>query len=177
MLEQLRHEAGIQLWCEGEARRELGGRDLNELAAGETLVIWTTPAGQAELEEVLQRVQPKTVVVFAVDPGLDQPAALLARLAGLIKRGLSVHGGQISLRILAAATAQRQVTVRVGLQWLAARGHVRIAAEDGDTVWIEPGDGVQRVEMVALETQLQRLLEETAAYRRYFEQAEPDALF
>ena len=177
MLEQLRHAVGLQLWCEGEARRELSGRDRSELTAGETLVVWTTPAGRAELEDVLQRVQPKTVVLFAVDPGLDRADAFLARLAGLVKRALGANDGQINLRMLAAATAQREATVRVGLRWLAARGYVRLASEDSDEVRIEPGDGVLRVEAGALMTQLQSLLEETAAYRRYFGHTEPDALF
>jgi len=177
MLEQLCNELDIQLWCEGEARRELGGRDRSELTAGETLVVWTTPAGRAELEDVLQRLQPKTVVLFAVDPGLDRPDAFLARLAGLVKRALGAHDGQISCRVLAAAMAQREATVRVGLRWLAARGHVQLAAEEGDVVRIEPGDGILAVDTGALLAQLQSLLEETAAYRRYFEQAEPDALF
>jgi single-stranded-DNA-specific exonuclease len=176
ILAQMRNEIDIQLWCEGEARRKLDGRDRTELESGETLVVWTTPAGRAELEDVLQRVQPKTVVLFAVDPGLDRPDAFLARLAGLVKRALGANDGQINLRMLAAATAQREATVRVGLRWLAARGHVRIAAEEGDEVRIESGDGALRVETGALMTQLQSLLEETAAYRQYFEQAEPDAL-
>lgn len=177
ILEQLRNEIEIQLWCEGEARRKLGGRDRTGLESGETLVVWTTPAGRAELEDGLQHVQPKTVVLFAVNPGLDRPDAFLARLAGLVKRALSAKDGQISVRMLAAATAQREATVRVGLRWLAARGHVRIAAEEGDEVRIESGDGVLGVETSALMPQLQSLLEETAAYRRYFEQAELGALF
>jgi hypothetical protein len=176
ILDQLRNEIDIQLWCEGEARRELGGQDRTELRSGETLVVWTAPAGRAELEDVLQRLQPKTVVLFAVDPGLDRPDAFLARLAGLVKRALGANNGQISLRMLAAATAQRETTVRVGLRWLAARGHVRIAAEEGDEVRIESGDGVPGLEASVIMAQLQRLLEETAAYRRYFEQAEPGTL-
>ncbi len=85
----------------------------------------------------MQRVRPKTVVLLAVDPGLDRPDVFLARLAGLVKRALGQHNGQISWRVLAAATAQREATVREGLRWLAARGHVRIAAEEGDEVRIE----------------------------------------
>ena len=176
ILAQLRNEIDIQLWCEGEARRELGGRDRTELESGETLVVWTTPAGRAELEDVMHRVQPKTVVLFAVDPGLDRLDAFLVRLAGLVKRALGANDGRINVRMLAAATAQREATVRVGLRWLAARGHVRLAAEDGDEARIESGDGVLRVETGAIMAQLQGLLEETVAYRRYFEQAEPGSL-
>jgi single-stranded-DNA-specific exonuclease len=176
ILAQLRNEIDIQLWCEGEARRKLGGRDRTELESGETLVIWTTPAGRAEMEDVLRRVQPNTVVVFAVDPGLDRPDTFLARLAGLIKRVIAANDGQINLRALAAAMAQREATVRVGLRWLAARGHVQIVAEEDDEVRIESGDGVLRPEASVLMAQLQSLLEETTAYRRYFHQAEPQAL-
>ena len=123
-----------------------------------------------------QRVQPKTVVLFAVDPGLDRPDAFLAWLAGLVKRALSANDGQINLRMLAAATAQREATVRVGLRWLAARGHVRIVAEEGNEVRIESGDGVSRLEASVFMAQLQSLLEEITAYRRYFHQAQPQAL-
>jgi hypothetical protein len=77
---------------------------------------------------------------------------------------------------LAAATAQREAAVRLGLRWLAARGHVHIVQEDGDIIRLGPGDGIPRGEAAALMVHLQRLLEESAAYRRYFQQAEPDAL-
>jgi single-stranded-DNA-specific exonuclease len=176
LLEPLRRQAGVQVWCEGEARRELGGRDRNELALGETLVIWTTPAGRSELDAAVQAVQPKTVAVFAVDPGMDRADGFLARLAGLVKRALNANSGQASLSMLAAATAQRAATVRAGLRWLAARGHVRIVQEGDDAIVLEPGDGTPRTETSALMAHLQGLLEETAAYRRYFEQSEPDAL-
>ncbi len=77
---------------------------------------------------------------------------------------------------MAAATAQRETAVRLGLHWLAARGHVYVVQEDGDAIQLEPGDGIPRGEAAVLMAQLQRLLEESAAYRRYFQQAEPDAL-
>lgn len=176
LLESLRREPGARVWCEGEARRELGGMDRNELAAGETLIVWSTPPGRSELHSAIEAVQPRTVAVFAVDPGLDRAEALLARLAGLVKRIMSVHGGQASLRGLAAATAQREATVRVGLRWLAARGHLRIIAEEGDAVHVGPGDGAPQADVTEISSQLQGLLAETVAYRRYFETADAEAL-
>ena len=173
LLDSLRREPGVQLWCEGDARRKLGGLDRTELAAGETLIIWSTPPGHAVLEDVLEAVQPQTVALFAVNPGMNRPDAFLERLAGLVKRIMSVADGQASVRGLAAATAQRESTVRAGLRWLASRGHIRLAIEDAGTVQLEPGDGVSQLDAQAIAVQLQRLLEETAAYRRHFETAEP----
>lgn len=175
-LSQLRAETHVMLWCEGEARRELGGRDRSELAPAAMLVIWTTPPGRAELHAALQQVQPQSVAVFAVDPGMDQADAFLTRLAGLAKRSLATDAGQVSVARLAAATAQRTAAVRLGLRWLAARGHVRIAAEDGDNIWLATGDGAAGPELADVTAQLRELLAETAAFRRYFSQADTEIL-
>lgn len=175
-LDQLRAEPGVALWCEGAARRELGGQDRSELAPAAVLAIWTAPPGRAELQAALQQVKPQTVVVFAVDPGMDQVDVFLARLAGLAKHALAASDGQASVTRLAAATAQRSAVVRLGLRWLAARGHVRIQAEDGDVVRLEAGDGSAGPELAAVTTQLRELLAETAAFRRYFTQADAGVL-
>lgn len=176
MLEALRAQPGVQVWCEGEARHALAGQDRSELAAGDTLVIWTIPPGRPELEAALGQVKPKQVAIFAVDPGMDQLDALVQRLAGLVKRSLRSDEGLVSIQRLAAATAQRGAVVQAGLRWLAGRGHVRIVAEEGGAVWLDAGDGVSSPEWHVVTAQLRELLAETAAYRRYFSQADAEAL-
>lgn len=176
LLSQVRAERGVIVWAEGAARRELNGQDRSELAPAGALVIWTTPPGRAELRAALEQVKPQTVVVFAVDAGMDQMDAFLARLAGLAKHALVATAGQVSAARLAAATAQRAAVVRLGLRWLAARGHVHIAAEEGDTLWLAPGDGSPGGDLPELTAHLRALLAETAAFRRYFSQADPEVL-
>ncbi len=176
LLNQARSQSGVQVWAEGEARRELGGQDRGQLALADTLVIWTIPPGRAELQLVLNQVKPKAVVLFANDPGMDQLDAFLARLAGLAKRALRTEEGQVSVLRLAAATAQRATVVRLGLRWLAARGHVRIQADEGDTLRLAAGDGSASADLAAITAQLRDLLAETAAFRRYFAQADAEVL-
>lgn len=181
----------IQVWAEAEANSRLsqtpGGAifDRQRLSACETLVIWTTPPGWAELQQVLVCTRPSRVVVFAVDPAMDQPQAFLQRLAGLLKHLLSKQDGWASLSRLAAATSQKEWTVRLGLEWLAATGKILILAPEHDTTMVdEMGEETGRLRIVqggvidppqaaALLTQIQALLEETRAYRAYFLRREP----
>ena len=181
----------IKVWAEAEANvrlsQVLGGIvfDRGRLSACERLVIWTTPPGWAELRDVLACTRPRQVVVFAVDPGLDQPQAFLERLAGLAKHVLSKQDGRASLARLASATAQKDWTVRLGLEWLAAMGHIRIIPTDetteqgsaveekGEVMKITPGGLVDSSQAVLLLEQIQTLLEETHAYRAYFLNRDP----
>jgi hypothetical protein len=66
--------------------------------------------------------------------------------------------------------------VRIGLEWLAAGGHVTIVPE-GEAVLLSAGNGeanqyVQKELYVAVKG----ILEETAAYREYFSRAAIEAL-
>lgn len=176
LLEPLRGQPDIQVWCEGEARRALAGQDRSELAPADTLVIWTMPPRRSELQAALNQVKPKQVVLFADDPGMDQVEAFLQRLAGLAKTALRSNDGLVRVQRLAAATAQRADAVRTGLRWLAVRGHVLITAEEGDAVRLEPGAGSVSADLPAVTARLRDLLAETAAFRRYYAQADANTL-
>lgn len=176
VLSQMRSQPGAQVWAEGEAGRELAGQDRSELAPADTLLIWTIPPGRSELQTVLNQVKPKEIILFADDPGMDQLDAFLARLAGLVKRALHTEAGQVSVARLAAATAQRAAAVRLGLRWLAARGHIRIEAEEGDALRLAASAEPSSADLPAVTAQLRALLAETAAFRRYFAQADADVL-
>jgi DNA-binding transcriptional regulator YhcF (GntR family) len=116
------------------------------------------------------------VVLFADDPGMDQLDAFMQRLAGLVKHALRTEDGLVSVQRLAAATAQRTGAVQPGLRWLASRGHVRIQAEEGDAIRLAAGDGASNPEWHVVTAQLREQLAETTAFRRYFSQADADAL-
>jgi single-stranded-DNA-specific exonuclease len=128
------------------------------------------------LRLALETVSPSKVYLFGISPEAGSPEAFLQRLAGLLKHALKARQGRLSLPALAAATAQRHSTVRLGLDWLAARGHIRVTAEDGDEIVITAGDGVHREGLAECEFQLKAALAETAAYRAYFQKADKDSL-
>ena len=176
LLEQLREREEVQVWSEAEARAEVAGRDRRELEPSQALAIWTTPPGPAELQAALERVSPERVYLFGKDPDLDRPNAFLKHLTGLTKRALSTNKGRVSVSTLAAATAQREPTVRAGLAWLAARGHLAVLDEEGDELHLATGDQTERDNLPQMTVQLKALLKETAAYRAHFARADKETL-
>ncbi len=164
------------VWSEAEARAEVGGQHRYELKPSKVLIIWTTPPGPAELRTVLEKVSPTTVHLFGIDPGLDQPKTFLKRLAGLTRYALSSNQGRANISTLAAATAQRETTVRQGIAWLAARGHLAVLNEEGDEIQLAEGNREVSDDLPQIAAQLKALLEETAAYRAHFSRAEKDTL-
>jgi hypothetical protein len=177
ILERLRAPEDVQIWSEAEAKAEVAGQDRYEMNPSKVLIIWTTPPGPAELQAVLEKVAPTMVYLFGIDPGLDHPQAFLKRLAGLTRHILNSNQGRANISTLAAATAQREATVRQGIAWLAARGHLVVLSEDGDEIQLAEGDHV--VDPKGFQKplgSLKALLEETAAYRAHFARVDKESL-
>jgi len=167
---------GVQVWAEGEAAVVLEGKGRHQLTTGPTLAVWTSPPGPAELKTALERVLPQTVYLFGESPGKDDLPSFLRRLAGLVKHVLNEKDGRTTLAALAAATAQREAIVRVGLEWLAARGQVDVVKADDDVLTLASGDGHPRPETRRIQARLKELLAETTAYRSFFLRAALDRL-
>ncbi len=131
------------------------------------LAIYTTPPGPAELKAILEQVKPQKVYLVAHNPPVEKTDEFLTRLAGMVKFVIVKKGGETTISALAAATAQREATVRIGLEWLSAGGHVAAQVEN-DAVLLSNGSG-EGNEYVRKELYIavKGLLEETAAYRNY----------
>ncbi len=176
LLEYLRAQKDVQVWAEAKARAEVAGRDRDELAPSQALVVWTTPPGPNELQSALKKVSPEMVYFFGIDPDLDKANRFLQRLAGLVKRALSTEQGKARISTLAAATAQREATVHAGLAWLVGHGHVSIEDSDGDEIRLTVGSKTASADPDPIVAQLQVLLKETEAYRGHFGRADPETL-
>jgi single-stranded-DNA-specific exonuclease len=175
-LERLRAREEVSVWAEAAARGEVDGADRYELEPSRALVIWTTPPGWRELQGALDKAKPEIVYLIALDTGMDDPQRFLERLAGLVKRALSSQEGRVSLRTLAAATAQREGAVRLGLDWLVEQGHISTVDDEGEEIVVAVGSGQAGADARGATQRLNALLEETAAYRRHFARAPANTL-
>ncbi|MDX1993409.1 MAG: single-stranded-DNA-specific exonuclease RecJ [bacterium] len=170
----------VMIWAEGAP---ISGRQTamrHQLQRAQTLVVWTTPPGSAEMRAALEAVNPARVILFAHDSGTDAVQAFLQRFAGAVKFALNSRNGQVTLDALAAAVGHRPATARVGLAWMAARGHLLYQENEGVIV-LEEGEGARAgtatpAELTASTTRLAELLRETASYRAYFKTADAQAL-
>ena len=165
------------MWCEAEAAQKLeaagiAGRRRQELIPCPALAIWTTPPGPSELQAALKQTDPEVVFLFGVDPEMADRGMFLKRLAALVKYALNNQDGQADLQKLAAATAQGEFTVRTGLECLAARGDVKIISEEHGHLTLTTGNHTRSDEIERTAKNLKDQLEETAAYRTYFNKAD-----
>jgi single-stranded-DNA-specific exonuclease len=157
----------VQTYVEGDARKKIDGVDRYSLQPSAELALYTAPPGPGELKAILEQVNPQKVYLVAQNPPVEKADEFLIRLAGMVKFVIAKKAGKTKISELAAATAQREITVRIGLEWLAAGGHVTVSGED-DAVLLSQGSG-EGNEYVRKELYLavKGLLEETAAYRNY----------
>lgn len=176
-LAQLRDRPSTLVWAEGEEKKKAEGKDRNELGHVDNLIIWTTPPSPEELRFALDKVQPRTVCLFAATDPIETPEAFLGRLAGLLKFAINHRSGQVSNAGLAAATAQRPLTIRNGLKWLIAQGEINLLTCAGDAMTVSAGTSVKDMASSSIVwTEIQALLAETAAYRAYFKRADKNVL-
>ena len=165
------------VWGEGVSVEGISLSDRTELRKAETLVVWTAPPGPIELGAALEAVDPRQVVLFGLDPGLDTTRDFVRRLAGLVVHALNRYEGRVRLSTLAAKTAHSEWTVRLGLEWMAQKGQIEYEIQGRGSVLLRAarqGQGGDRLHIV--QGQLQAQMEETAAYRAYFAHADAERL-
>jgi single-stranded-DNA-specific exonuclease len=155
------------LFREGNDAQVLNGTDRYHLHPADTLVIYTCPPGPQEFQTLMEQVKPQKVYLVAENPPAETAKEFLTRLAGMAKYAIVTNGGQTTLEELVVGSAQREITVRIGLQWLAAAGHI-VVIENGRFLSLSTGDqqadGYLKSEMY---TAVKGLFEETAAYQKY----------
>jgi single-stranded-DNA-specific exonuclease len=164
----------LQIWAEGADKTK--GKNRFELQPADELAIYSAPPSSAELRAALENVKPNKVYLLGVSPKPEKADTFLARMAGLAKYVINQKGGDVSVAELAVVTGQREGAIQLGLEWLAAGGHISIQREDG-TVHLSPGNHesnqyLQRELYLAVKG----ILEETAAYRAHFQRAEAASL-
>ena len=177
LLPNFHNQPSTLVWAEAEAKKDVGGKDRNELERADNLVIWTIPPSPEELQVTLETVKPHIVTLVGAHPILEITDAFIARLTGLLKYAITHRAGKVTYAELAAATAQRRITVEQGLNWLVSRGNIALVHQEDDQLWVAPGKTINDLGGAArLWVEVQVLLAETAAYRAHFKRADKDTL-
>jgi hypothetical protein len=174
-LEKIQEQVpGLQVWAEGPDKAK--GRTRFDLHLADELAIYTAPPSPVELQVALKTVRPKRVYLFGIPPLTEKADSFLSRLAGFAKYAINQKGGKATVGELAVAMGQREGAIRLGLEWLAAGGHISVQRDD-QAVFLSSGNGelnqyLQRELYVAV----RGILQETAAYRAHFQRADAESL-
>ncbi len=167
-LKNLRDSTTTLVWAEGEEKKAIQGKDRTEFEPVKTLIIWTLPPSRQELLNAIEKTKPERILIFGIDPRMDDPQTFLKRLAGLVNFSLKNKDGQTTIEHLAAATAQTNLTIQLGLKWLELKGLFTIIISGDGLVSIKVGAGNNRGEIDSIQSSLSATLEESHAYRLIF---------
>lgn len=170
------------VWAEGVATSEIpfdAERITNRADPQNTptLIIWSTPPGVNEMEQMLASTGARQVIVIAKAAPSDSAEGFIKRLVGLVKYAQRAYEGEIFLPRLAAAMGQREFTVRLGLDWLAAKGQISVEWLDGERAQITEGGEPDPTSLEEIQGTIGALLMEAAAYRAYFRKADLSTFF
>ncbi|MBN1201375.1 MAG: single-stranded-DNA-specific exonuclease RecJ [Anaerolineae bacterium] len=159
------------IWAEGYRRVESPGLPLSELPTSDMLIVYTTPTGPQALHKALERVQPVHVALLGVDPPIRAMQDVLRRVLELVKYVLNQQDGHTGLDALAEAVGQSNETIRLVLDYYAARGEIMVDYRRGGSVRLAPGSGEPAGDALSKLDLLRASLNETAAYRAFFQRA------
>jgi hypothetical protein len=85
---------------------------------------------------------------------------------------LNKKEGKTTIQELASAIASREIAIEIGLQWLVANGGLTVNVDEGQvTLSNEKGEKNPYLQ-AELFVALRGVLNETTAYRKYFQSAE-----
>ena len=173
----------VLVWAEGADN--VKGKSRLELYPADEFAIYTSPPSPTDLRAALEYVKPKKVYLIGVAPARKNTSSqlkitdeFLSHLAGLAKYVINQRGGNVNLAELGSATGQRVSAIRMGLEWLAAGGHISTVSDgSNDSILLSSGKGeANQYLQKELYVAVRGILEETAAYRAHFARASADRL-
>ncbi len=163
-------------YAEGTKLGEVAYHPRLELAAeggrGGSLVLWSVPPSGELLAWLLETARPDVVYLCGQLTSDDSLEGVLKGIAGMAKYALK-RDQRLPMDRLAARLGTTEAVIRHGLLWLEAKGLIRLVEwEESDRVRIAMGLGADATRSRRLlQAELDELLGEVRAYRRFFQRA------
>ncbi len=168
----LEDENDVQVWAEFNSPEGQPTVTRLGLTTSEVLVLWTTPPSQRILSEVIRQVNPQKVIVFGVDPGLEEWKPFIKVIAGLVNYTLSNHSGETTLPALASACAAEVSATLSALRYWEAKGAFDVSVQDDFLLFSQPATNTNFENLEIYENMVKVLLGETKHSAIFFNSAE-----
>lgn len=144
---------------------------------GQPLIIWSILPDPTLLHEILKQIQPNILYLCGKKTTNDSVTNVLQSIAGMCKHAMN-RDNTFSIQRAAARLGMTEQIIRLGLQWLIAKGLIRTTdVQTVEQVFLMQGTQEENSERTAqLQTELERSLDEIRAYRRFFLRTKIDGL-
>jgi single-stranded-DNA-specific exonuclease len=165
LAEALAQHPNALLWAEGITAPEAVSR--LQLTPTETLIVAGPPPSNRVWQAALSVARPQTLVLLGHAAPFDDAQGLLRALAGMLKYALG-RDGRAPVDRLAARVNHTEATIHAALAWIHAHTELALEPLTPEVYAVRRRDARPTDAQPALLTRLNRLLDETRAYRRHW---------
>ena len=176
ILQNLISDKDILLWAEGNKHKIANSVCRVGLTRHKKLAILTPPPSIKVLQQVLSAISPDEIYLFSSFPSEDSLKGFLDALSGMIKYCLNHYNGKTTLDSLAGALGHTIQSILVGLEWWQLHGDIKFTITENE-IEISKSHHTASPEIISITERVQALLEETSAFRNYFNRANPALIF
>jgi single-stranded-DNA-specific exonuclease len=169
-------EDNMQIWSEGSNQKVLPGKGRDQILPAEILVIAGSPPDREVLDKVIEKASPHQVLLLGLTSNNDDPKEFLKTLLGMVKYAINHKNQQIDLLDLEQVTGQNVKSIRLGLELIQARGLYTFMEDTNGHFLISSAGVADMKTSEVLQAQLLHALNETHAFRLYYQRVAPDNL-
>ena len=164
------------IWGEGDIPPNLPAQNRLNLKPNPVLIIWNAPPGIVELKQALEAVKPSKIVLLANMQTNDRLVEFITGLSALVRYCLHENEGRFEIQSAAAHLGHRNTTIRCGINWLCAKGYIKLGPSlvTGRFHLLTPG--IPELGIEKSELDLKMALKETNAYRLFYLRARPELI-
>lgn len=164
------------VWKEGTIPVELRVFNRLELSPSRNLVLWSVPPDYETLRSILNIVKPATLYWMLVSPSEHQLSVFLQSFASRIKNAIEQDHNEVDILQLAVDLASTETTIKLALNWLAARGVITFTNLSPEVVRIVRGGTPDYLKQSQLDESMRQRFRELQAFTRYLKNVDLDKL-
>ena len=177
-LERICRQYRPLIWAEGNHGLQMDTANRLQLHPAPALVLWNTPPGWQELDEIIQKVSPDQVFVFSMQTTPADQNVFIRKVAALLSAAIDQGNGRIWLKEIAAATGQREAATQKAVELLAAFGKIEIVSlEEGLLEVRRAHRSPDAARQSKVNLALEKLLDETVEFQKFFRKSSLESFF
>ncbi len=176
LLQALQNDTIIFAEGLGQAADGIPIKNRLEINPCQVLVLLTCPAGYDIFKELLRQASPAKVYIIGFPAKMEQKTVFVQIVIEHILEAIRTSQGRINVLHLAAATGQTESSIRLAIEWLVRKTTLCYKVKNGVEIVLDRSGKPAGDTQIVLE-ELERSLEETAAFRRYFQKTDLRSFF
>lgn len=175
LLIQYSTQPDTMLWGEGITLPNVKTFDRTELVHADTLVCVTSPPGRNELQNAVELIAPRRIVLFSILPENLNLQSLIKKVTGMWKFAESQSKYENIIERMAASLNIKEIVVELSLKYLFLQDH--FPADQNRINSQVDHSNIQENDPEMIITAIKMILQETQAFREFYLRAKPEELF